>query len=160
MVNAARWAAIATMLTTIPSAALAHPLHTSLAQMTIDARTGTVNVSLRVFVDDFTAAATNWSKHRRVEPAMAAFAYARASFVVRESTGRIVPLASCGEKRVGDLMYVCLAGRISPNNSVSSVVSRVLTEKFDDQVNIVQASYSGRKANLLFTTGDGEKRLP
>ena len=160
MVSAARWIVIASMLTAIPCVALGHPLHTSLAQMTIDARTGAVNVSLRVFVDDFTAAATDWSKNKRILPTAIAFSYARASFVVRESTGRVVSLESCGEKRVGDLMYVCLVGRISAKNSVSSVVSRVLTEKFDDQVNIVQASYSGRKANLLFTPGDGEKRLP
>lgn len=160
MVNTARWIAIASTLIAIPSAALGHPLHTSLAQMTVDARSRAVKVSLRVFVDDFTAAATDWSKTNRAGPTTTLFAYARASFVVRESTGRIVPLEFCGEKRVGDLLYVCLTGRISANNSVSSVVSRVLTEKFDDQVNIVQAVYSGRKANLLFTPGDGEKRLP
>ena len=160
MVNASRCIAIATMLTLIPAVARAHPLHTSLAQMTIDTRTGAVSVSLRVFVDDFTAAANHWSKDKRVESQTTAFAYARASFVIRESSGRIVPLRSCGEKRVGDLLYVCLAGRASSNASVSAVLSRVLTEKFADQVNIVQATYSGRRASLLFTPGDREKRLP
>ena len=148
------------MLTLIPAVARAHPLHTSLAQMTVDTGTGAVSVSLRVFVDDFTAAANHWSKNKRVDSQATAFAYAQASFVVRESSGRIVLLRSCGEKRVGDLLYVCLAGRASPNASVSAVLSRVLTERFDDQVNIVQASYSGRRANMLFIPGDREKRLP
>ena len=160
MVSASRWIAVATMLFAVPAAARAHPLHTSLAQLTVDARTGAVNVSLRVFVDDFTAAADSWSVNRRLGSGSAAFAYARASIVIRESSGRTVPLSFCGEKRSGDLMHVCLAGRISPNSSVSAVLSRVLTEKFDDQVNIVQASYSGRRVSLLFTAGDGEKRLP
>lgn len=158
--SAVRWIAIAVIPFAIPQVARAHPLHNSLAQLTVDARTGAVSVSLRVFADDFTAAARNWSMKEPMRSKSAAFDYARASIVIRESGGRIVPLSSCGEKRSGDLMFVCLAGRISPNSSVSAVLSRVLTEKFDDQVNIVRASYSGRRVSLLFTAGDGEKRLP
>jgi hypothetical protein len=145
----------------LPSIAVAHPLHTSLAQMTVDSRTGIVDVSLRVFVDDFTAATQQWMRRNSSRPgATLPIAYARASFIVRESTGRVLILRSCGEKRVGDLMWICLRGRLSPNATASAVLSRLLVEKFDDQVNIVQASYSGRRANLLFTAGDGEKQLP
>ena len=35
----------------------------------------------------------------------------------------------------------------------------LLTEVFGDQVNVVQASYDGRRETLLFTPGDGAKPL-
>ena len=145
-----------------PAIAVAHPLHTSLARMTVDSRTGVVDISLRVFADDFTAAAEDWRRTNSSSNGVTSrgAAYARASFVVRESTGRSVNLQSCGEKRVGNMMWICLRGRLSPRASIATVMSRVLVEKFEDQVNVVQASYSNRKANLLFTAGDGEKRLP
>ena len=161
VVRMARSIAIAFIIALSPSIARAHPLHTSFAQLAVDTETGAVNVSLRVFIDDFSAAAAQWSKRNPGESGMsAAVAYARASFTIRESSGRAIILQSCGEKRVGDLMYVCLRGKLSPRASVSTVLSRPLVEKFDDQVNIVQVTYSNRKANLLFTRGDKEKRLP
>lgn len=161
MVRTVRSIALAFFVAFSPTIARAHPLHTSFAQLTVDAETGAVNVSLRVFIDDFSAAAAQWSKRNPRESGVSsAVAYARASFLLRESTGRHLALQSCGEKRVGDLMYLCLHGRLSPGASVSAVLSTPLAEKFDDQVNIVQASYSKRKANLLFTRGDREKRLP
>jgi hypothetical protein len=145
-----------------PAIAAAHPLHTSVAQMTVDSRTGEVDISLRVFADDFTAAAEDWRRRNSSSSGVTSrgVAYARASFVVRESTGRAVKLRSCGEKRVGNLMWICLRGRLSPRASIATVMSRVLVEKFKNQVNVVHASYSNRKANLLFTADDGEKRLP
>ena len=39
------------------------------------------------------------------------------------------------------------------------VRSAILCETFRDQVNIVQASYGGRRQTLLFTPGDGPKTL-
>jgi hypothetical protein len=44
--------------------------------------------------------------------------------------------------------------------SGSSVSSKLLFDKYRDQINIVQATYDGRKANLLFTEGENEKKLP
>ncbi len=36
----------------------------------------------------------------------------------------------------------------------------LLTERFDDQINIVRATYDGRTTTLLFTPGDAPKVLP
>jgi hypothetical protein len=35
--------------------------------------------------------------------------------------------------------------------------SRLLFEVFNDQVNIVQATYDGHRHSMLFTAGDGPK---
>jgi hypothetical protein len=86
--------------------------------------------------------------------------YATASFTLREPNGRPVALKPCGDKRVGDLMWLCLRGQIAGSPSGARVISRILFEKFEDQVNIVQTTYDGRKSNLLFTSDDKEKRIP
>jgi hypothetical protein len=141
-------------------ALVTHPLHTSFAQVTFDTRARTVEVSLRVFVDDYTSAAESWARGGNSRANSPLVGYAVASFVLRESNGHTVALRSCGGKRVGDLMWLCLRGQLSTTPRNSSVISRVLFEKFEDQVNVVQTAYDGRKANLLFTSDDTEKRIP
>lgn len=134
-----------------------HPLHTSFAQVTFDTRAKTVEVSLRVFIDDYTSAAESWARAKGGRSDAVA-GYATASFTLRESTGKAVAFQSCGEKRVGDLMWICLKG--STSGKPSRVISRIMFERFDDQVNIVQTSYDGHKSNLLFTSDDKEKQIP
>jgi len=149
-----------TLFLKLALALAAHPLHTSFAELNFDPRTKTVQVSLRVFVDDYSAAAAAWAR-RSVQPKVSPLiAYATSSFTLRDANGRAVSLQSCGDKRVGDLMWLCLRGAFTGNPEGSRIVSRILFERFDDQVNIVQASYNGRKSNLLFTSGDKEKRIP
>lgn len=135
----------------------AHPLHTSFAQVIFDTRAKTVDISLRVFVDDYTSAARAWAKANRSTLSLAD--YATASFTLRGSNGPVA-FQSCGDKRVGDLMWVCLRGRFAGKPSGATVISRILFERFDDQVNIVQTSYDGHKSNLLFTSDDSPKRIP
>lgn len=138
----------------------AHPLHTSFAQVTFDTRARTVEVSLRVFVDDYTSAAESWARRNAATSLSPTVGYAVASFALHESNGRHVALQSCGDKRVGDLMWLCLRGQTTRNPSGARVISRILFDRFEDQVNVVQTAYDGRKSNLLFTSDDREKRIP
>ena len=144
----------------------AHPLHTSLAELTYDARTGAVHLSLRVFVDDFTRASVAFQqKQRSVRPVSTGPAqsplvsYALASFLLTDSRGRGVAFASCGGKRVGDLMWLCFRAQAAPGEKLS-VLSKVLFDNFKDQINIVQAKSGDRHANLLFTPGGTAKSIP
>lgn len=144
----------------------AHPLHTSLAELTYDARTGAVQVSLRVFVDDFTRAAVAFQKKQNaVRPTSAGqtqsplVGYALASFQLTDSRGHRVGLSNCGGKRVGDLMWLCFRGQAAPGGRLR-VMSRVLFDNFKDQINIVQATSGDRHVNLLFTPGESAKSLP
>jgi hypothetical protein len=60
---------------------------------------------------------------------------------------------------VGDLMWVCLRAP-APGGPVGlRVVHKVLFDLYADQINIVQAAYSGKRISLLFTRGDGFKKL-
>ncbi|HUQ47667.1 MAG TPA: DUF6702 family protein [Gemmatimonadaceae bacterium] len=143
----------------------AHPLHTSLAELTYDAKTGAVQVSLRVFVDDFTRASVAFQqKQRAIRTASAGpapsplVAYALASFVLADSRGRRVAFTTCGGKRVGDLMWLCFRGQAASGEKLR-VLSQVLFDNFKDQINIVQATANGRRSNLLFTPGEQAKPI-
>ena len=171
MVRTARVVALLLSVTSFASPAFvaseraeAHPLHTSLAQLAYDPKTGAVQLSLRVFVDDFTRASIAFQqKHGAVRPASAGPAqspligYAVASFVVTDARGRRVAFTSCGGKRVGDLMWLCFKGQSS---GPLRVVSEVLFDTYRDQINIVQASSAGKTTNLLFTPGESAKAIP
>ena len=142
----------------------AHPLHTSLAELTYDQKSGAVLLSLRVFVDDYTRASIAYTQKRAQAASAPAVSplvtYALASFALTDSHGRRVAFASCGGKRVGDLMWLCFRGTVPGGGSGLRVGSQILFDTFRDQINIVQATYAGRHVNLLFTPGEASKVLP
>ena len=147
-----------------PRAAAAHPLHTSLAELSYDSRSGSIVVSLRVFVDDFTNASTRQRQQLvsrgRSSSRSPLVDYALESFSIFDASGRRVLLQSCGGKRVGDLMWLCFKGSVPRGKQGLSVTSRILFDLYRDQINIVKAVADGKTSNLLFTPGDGAKRFP
>jgi len=130
------------MVKALIAAILLHPLHTSLAQLTIEPNA--VTVSLRVFSDDIAAASNS-------RP----FDYALSTFILRDAKGKPIKLTSCGAKQVGDLVWLCLKGQGAP----ATVESRVFFERYGDQVNIVQTIHNGRTRNMLFASGDEAKKI-
>jgi hypothetical protein len=155
------WLALASPALTSRQIAEAHPLHTSLAELSFNEQNAIVDVSIRVFADDFVAAANEWSRRAGDRSTGSPLVgYALANFSLVDRSGRRIAMTSCGGKRVGDLMWLCFRGRMSSTPSGSSVSNNILFDKYRDQINIVQATYQGRKTNLLFTGGEGAKRLP
>ena len=123
-------------------AAMLHPLHTSLAELSISHNT--ISVSLRLFADDLKAVSSS-------RP----FDYASATLVIRDSHGKAVKLTPCGQKQVGDLVWLCLKG----SGDAATVESTVMFDRYRDQINVVQASFNGQTRNMLFTPGDRAKRI-
>lgn len=146
--------------------ASAHPIHSSFAELTHDRPSRQVSVSLRVFVDDYTEASHAYAQRlanargKPVTRGASLVEYALATFALSDAGGRRLSLQSCGGKRVGELMWLCFRAPAPRGISGFRVTSRLLFERYDDQINIVQASYGGKKTSLLFTRGDGAKRLP
>ena len=133
-----------------------------------DAAAKEMRVSVRVFIDDFTKAATAYAAGRAAAARAAKLPassespllmYARASFIVAGRDGRPLSLASCGGKRVGDLMWICFHAAAAGDLSGYRVSDKILFDLYADQINIVQASYGGRKVSLLYTRGTGFKHL-
>lgn len=133
--------------------ALAHPLHTSLAEMTQGA-TGEFRVSLRVFADDFLQHSGAPDPAAGGRPDARIVDYLRRTFVVIDRNGRGLPLKWCGSSRVSDLLVICLSGRISGGLRGARVRYSVLTDLFPDQINVLQIATGSGRQNLLFTPGE------
>jgi hypothetical protein len=56
-------------------------------------------------------------------------------------------------------MWMCFHAPAPGGVAGLRVAHRILFDLYADQINIVQASYNGKKTNLLFTRGDGFKVL-
>jgi len=145
-----------------PSASGAHPLHTTLTQITYDAKTRTIRAMIRVFRDDLGKA---MAQKRRIVPVdsvawgNAALAYAHTAFTMADAKGKALPLRSCGTARKADLVWLCLETPASTPPTSVSIGNQMLCDLFSDQVNIVQAIEKGTTRSALFTRGDGVKPL-
>ena len=143
-----------------------HALHTALARVTVNAEASRVDVSYRVFSDDFatalrqqTPAVKSGADHH--VPDEAAVAYAKATLVLRDERQVAIVLSGCGQTYEQDLTIVCLRAPVVRLPSHLNVVHRALTEAFADQVNIVQVVVGGKTTSLLFTRDAlGVQRAP
>jgi hypothetical protein len=138
--------------------AQSHPLHTSLAELVYDARSKAIRISIRVFTDDLTKASQAYAKSKPVSGSPLE-AYALAMFSVTDRSGRVVRLASCGSKPVGDLTWLCFNAPAPNGPSGFRIAHKVLFDLYADQINLVQSAYGGKKQSLLFVKGDGLKRI-
>jgi hypothetical protein len=142
--------------------AQAHPLHTTLAQLTYDERTHVMAASIRVFAGDFAAAV---AKHKNAptpnddrvsdEEAMA---YVMGTFRFTNNSRHPMALQWCGLSRAGDVLWLCVrVNDVAPPNALE-LSDQMLCELFDDQINIVQSAAGAKHTSMLFTKGDGAKR--
>lgn len=140
----------------------AHPLHTTLAEVSASP-SGGVQIVLRVFVDDFSAAVRQAAPPRTpiVTPADSAAArYLGETLVLTDGAGRHVALGVVGMRRTDDLLWITLEAPTLRSTAGARLANRVLFERWDDQVNIVQTGLGGRRQTLLFTKRDGVAAKP
>lgn len=156
-------AVLAAAIVAMPSTADAHPLHTTLTEVSVDATSHSVHLVVRVFADDLGAALARRA-HLPSVPAGRAWDDAASSYVVSavaiaDRGNRAVALRSCGTRRSGDLLWICLEGTTLEAAQELRGRNAMLCDLFDDQVNIVQFVTGAQKHSVLFTRGDGLKRL-
>jgi hypothetical protein len=133
------------------AAAIVHPLHTTMTELTIDPSRHAVRAVVRAFADDFGTA----SKGTTPETFVAA------RVKIADASGKRLDLRGCGVRRTGDLLWICVEGAYSGAERDLRLANSLLCDLFDDQVNIVQVTRTGSPArrSLLFTHGDGAKVL-
>lgn len=155
------------MLVVTVGAARWHPLHTTMTTVTYDAQSKRATAVVRVFASDLdVAVARRWGLRQTASRAPLAipdatrFAYLNSVFSIGTREGHTVPLAWCGSRSTGDLLWVCVQIVAPGGLSGLRVRNAALAELFDDQVNVVTVEYGGRRESLLFTKGDGAKTLP
>ena len=128
---------------------LAHPIHTTLTNLTYDRTTAQVTAMVRAFAADVDQALTR-SRQTDVSE------YARSAIRLTDQTGHLVPTTWCGSRREGDVVWLCLRAPAPHGASGMTLSDRLLFEVFDDQVNIVMTEHG----SMLFTKGDAPRRLP
>jgi hypothetical protein len=133
------------VLAVVAVSAARHPSHTSSAELVQSA--DSVRVAIRVFTDDIAAVG-------------ALRDYVRDRFGLVNRRGEAVRLDWDGAEPGEDVLTIRLLGRIPEGLSGARVSNRLLTDRYDDQVNVVRAEYAGRAATLVFVRGDGPKALP
>lgn len=167
LVAAARPAS-ASGLTRAVARALPHPLHTTHAELVYVEASGQLDVVLRVFADDFAAAVMRGNGMRALPagalpPDSAMFRYVSERFGVVappvNGNARPVPLRWCGVRRNAPMLFLCLRAEKAGPLRGARVRNVLMSEVFDDQVNMVQATVGGRHQMLLFTKRDGTKQL-
>ncbi len=112
---------------------------------------------MRVFADDYAAGVAT---ARGATPHERERVYVGTSFLLRERNGRVVRFTWCGARHEGEVVFVCLRGAAPSGLRGGQVRNAMLFDLYDDQVNVVRARYAGRARSLLFTPGDGARRLP
>ena len=116
-------------------------------------------LTIRAFADDFAAAATRRGgaavSPQRPLSIAAVSGYIDASVVVVDANGHRAPISVSGTRQTGDLLWI--TARVPSVRDLRGVrlSCALLFERFDDQVNIVQAALGGARHSLLFTRGDG-----
>lgn len=140
----------------------AHPLHTTLTRLSYDAATRTLNVSVRVFADDFGDAVIGRERAdvRAAPSDSATLRYLTGRLALQRAGGGAIALQWCGMRRDGETLLLCLRAVGQPSPAGVRMRNALLGEKFADQVNIVQASYGGATRTLLFTPRDSIRVLP
>ena len=133
-------------------------MHTTMTELVQTDATGNVTVQVRVFADDFRTAVPTGNDPVAADSAMAR--YLRGTLALADRTGRPLRLAWAGAERSGDVVLLRLTGQVPSGLAGARISSLVLCERFEDQVNIVRATYGGQVATLLFTRGEVSKALP
>jgi hypothetical protein len=144
--------------------AAAHPIHMSFTEARYLAGGRTLQLWVRVFANDFAAAAarksgTRLSRDSVIDPNIGA-AYVAQNIQLVRADGQPLILVSCGVKRVNDMLLFCMQATSMGGTQQVRMRNSVMTELFSDQVNVVQTVDGGTRASRLFVRGDGLKALP
>jgi uncharacterized protein DUF6702 len=158
-----RAAAGAAVLGVMCSGAAAHPLHTTITELTVDGRTHVVTISIRTFADDFGTTVARRAgipvPRDHAVPDSAVSSYLTKTFSILDASGRPLRLTWVGARREAEVLWITLQATAPSGFAGLQVRATMLFDTFEDQVNIVQAKTGDSRKSLLFTRGDGAKRL-
>jgi hypothetical protein len=150
------------------ASALAHPVHTSLAEADYNHTTKKLEVALRVFADDFEAALSARAKTRitlgktpRADFDTHARAYLAERFILKSPDGQPATLAYLGRdyKDAANELWLFFEFSLPSGPENALLHHAVLTEEFSDQLNTVQLRDADRRTTLVFLPREKEKRL-
>ncbi|MEY4089267.1 MAG: hypothetical protein RJB55_1538 [Verrucomicrobiota bacterium] len=137
----------------------AHPIHTSVAEADYNAATGSLEVSLRVFIDDFEAALSVHARKRlslEMTPAPefeeATRAYLAEKFTVLARDGKPAALRWVGREAKAETNELWFHFEIPLPGGVEGarLHHNALGEQFPNQINSVRVREGERQVTLVF----------
>jgi hypothetical protein len=132
-----------------------HPLHTTHTDLS-ESGTGRTALVIRAFTDDLHSAV---SHRERATNDSATARYVRATLELIDSDGHAVSLRWVGARAEGEITLLTFDAALR-GLAGAQIRQAMHMDLYDDQVNLVQASYGGRRVSLLFLPGDRAKPLP
>jgi hypothetical protein len=154
--------AVLSLMAVTATRASAHPIHMSYTDVHYSAATGSIEISIRVYANDFSAAAARRAHvSLRVDSLIDgrnALDYVRQNFQIIDASGKAVNPTPCGVTRSQDMLRFCFRLQ-SRGDFIWRVRNTVMTELFSDQVNVVQIAGSKGRKTVLYVRGDGWKAL-
>jgi len=93
-------------------------------------------------------------------PDSAVARYLGETVLLTDGAGRRAPLVVAGLRRTDDLVWVTLRAPMVGSMIGAHLTMRVLFDRWDDQVNIVQCTIGTRRQTLLFTRREGSTAKP
>lgn len=143
--------------------ASAHPIHISYTEIRYRESDKTLEISLRVYANDFSAAAARSAgvtlRGDSTIDGRNALDYIRRNFHITDGSGRSLSPSACGIARAADMLKFCFRATVTAGLKGVRVRNTVMTELFGDQVNIVQSTGGKKRTSRLFVRGDGWKAL-
>jgi len=146
-------------------AAAAHKYYTSLAQVEYNVEEKTVEVTLRVFADDLELALTRRagrevSLDRTKDADRLVLAYLRDTFEIKNREGEAKALKWVGMELRAGVAWLYVEAEMPEGLAGARLRDHILFELFAEQVNTVSVRYAGKRADLVFVPGDGERAVP
>jgi hypothetical protein len=132
-------------------------MHTAVIEIAYLPASRVATIQIRVFRDDI-GQVVRGPKETPIDSSLAA--YVRRAFHIMDHVGRTLPLYWQSAEQSGDVVVLKLSAPAPDGLQGAEISSGLLCDRFEDQVNIVRASYAGRTSTLLFLRGDGAKALP
>lgn len=141
----------------------AHKFHASLTQIDVNASAGTVEVAIRVFVDDLEESLSRRAG-RRVRFGGAAFdelalALVNESLKLDTAGGERLQFRWVGKESSVDVVWLYVEAPISGRLDGGRVENRLFFDLFEDQVNTVNVKEGKSRVTFSFKTGDGGKPI-
>ncbi|OUJ75527.1 DUF6702 family protein [Hymenobacter crusticola] len=146
--------------------AAAHAYHASIMELHYNASKQQLEVSLKVFTDDFEKALSTGqpisiSLDQSPKPQVTALVTAllRRSVVFGTKPGEALPIQFIGIQKETDAHWLYFAVKLAKPVNGIYLRHSLLEDTFPDQMNIVNVEANGKKQSALFKDGDESQKL-
>lgn len=146
--------------------AAAHEYHASIADVRYNPRTQSLEVAVKVFMDDLEDALSKRNKttvvysHTSEQVKKYLTDYLSSNLVLEVEKGKPLKQKYVGSEEDADVVWMYLEMPVQQTSlSQLYVKNALLTELFSDQMNIVNINYKGKTESVLLQRGDTQKKV-